>query len=608
MFERVLFRMTRGNLYLKYIEIDEATRDPKSGVATKKNVFIIFFQGTEIGKKIVKLCETFGTIYNCPEDRHERMELLNRSKNNLEDLDTIINRTLHRQRHILIKIAEKVNIWKMFVQREKAIFHTMNQFKFDRGDKCLIAEGWVPYERLEEFQISLRKGSNSHISSHFTLKETDETPPTYFPVNKFTSVFQEIINAYGVPRYREINPAVFTIVTFPFMFGVMFGDVGHGIILLIATIFLLTKEKQWKGKQLNDLISPAFEGRYVLLLMSLFAIYCGLIYNEVFSVPMNLFGTNWEIRNGEHQYHLKSHDRTYPFGVDPVWKGAGNELLYYNSFKMKMSIIMGVLHMLLGIILKFVNSIYTRNDIDIFFECIPSTVLMMSLFGYMCFLMFYKWNIPYYYNELHGYSPVRSEAPQILSVMIYMFLSPFKNPPGMTPFFPSQGIVQGILVILAVLSVPLMLFPKPFILRKRWRERLEKGNVKDDDEEFEFSEVMVHQAIETIEFALGSISSTASYLRLWALSLAHSELSTVFWNLGLVQLGLGVGPFIITFVVFAVWVAVTIGIILVMETLSAFLHSLRLHWVEFQGKFYKADGYLFMPLSFDNLSQQNEEN
>jgi len=109
--------------------------------------------------------------------------------------------------------------------------------------------------------------------------------------------------------------------------------------------------------------------------------------------------------------------------------------------------------------------------------------------------------------------------------------------------------------------------------------------------------------IETIEFALGTISNTASYLRLWALSLAHTELAVTFLDLIFSQFGMvfvesQAMNIIMGIIMWPVFWTVTFAVLMCMDLLECFLHTIRLHWVEFQNKFYKGDGYKFRPYAY----------
>ncbi|KAJ0011422.1 hypothetical protein Pint_34773 [Pistacia integerrima] len=408
-----------------------------------------------------------------------------------------------------------------------------------------------------------------------------------------------------VAKYQEANPGVYTIVTFPFLFAVMFGDWGHGICLLLATLVFIIREKKLSGQKLGDITEMTFGGRYVILMMALFSIYTGLVYNEFFSVPFELFGPSayacrdLSCRDATTAGLIKVRE-AYPFGVDPVWHGSRSELPFLNSLKMKMSILLGVAQMDLGIILSYFNAKFFKNGVNIWFQFIPQLIFLNSLFGYLSLLIIVKW--------------CTGSKADLYHVMIYMFLSP-TDELGENQLFPGQKTTQLVLLLLALVSVPWMLIPKPFLLKKQHEERHQSESyallqTTDDDslqpeanhdshghEEFEFSEVFVHQLIHTIEFVLGAVSNTASYLRLWALSLAHSELSSVFYE-KVLMLAWGFNNVIILIVGIIVFIFATVGVLLVMETLSAFLHALRLHWVEFQNKFYEGDGYKFYPFSF----------
>ncbi|CAJ1351182.1 unnamed protein product, partial [Effrenium voratum] len=130
-----------------------------------------------------------------------------------------------------------------------------------------------------------------------------------------------------------------------------------------------------------------------------------------------------------------------------------------------------------------------------------------------------------------------------------------------------------------------------------------------EEEEFDLTECAIHQVIETIEYVLGTVSHTASYLRLWALSLAHQQLSLVFF--GMTLLGGMSAPFplniITTYFAFSCWFGATVGILLGMDVMECFLHTLRLHWVEFQSKFYKADGHAFVPYCHRDILQKKTD-
>jgi len=259
--------------------------------------------------------------------------------------------------------------------------------------------------------------------------------------------------------------------------------------------------------------------------------------------------------------------------------------------------------MTLGIVISCMNYASDKPPmkyINIFFQFIPQIIFLWSIFGYMCVLIIIKWCTDW----------GTGETPQsILPMIINMFLSPGLDPQKAGPlFFPGQHLTQIALMVVAIICIPVMLLVKPLLLRRHHsqqgvHQRMGEGEgevVAESHEEFEFAEVMIHQIIHTIEFVLGCISNTASYLRLWALSLAHSELSTVFWNRVLVA-QIQNSNVALIFVGYAVWAGATFAVLLIMETLSAFLHALRLHWVEFQNKFYVGDGIRFMPFSYKKL-------
>jgi V-type H+-transporting ATPase subunit a len=97
-----------------------------------------------------------------------------------------------------------------------------------------------------------------------------------------------------VPTYKEVNPSVFACVTFPFLFGIMFGDIGHGFVLFLVGAFLCLFDGVIRAKAPGMEILLSL--RYIILLMGFFATYCGVIYNDFMAIPIWAFESCYDLK------------------------------------------------------------------------------------------------------------------------------------------------------------------------------------------------------------------------------------------------------------------------------------------------------------------------
>ncbi|KAL5510462.1 hypothetical protein EMCRGX_G006005 [Ephydatia muelleri] len=266
-------------------------------------------------------------------------------------------------------------------------------------------------------------------------------------------------NEYSVQKLREIAdeieawlqkssgsllsipsspPAPYTIVTFPFLFAVMFGGAGHGLLMTLFAFTLLIFQKRLQGVK-NEMFSMLFSGRYLLLLMGIFSIYTGLIYNDVFSKPLNIFGSSWRpYYYGASFSFAEMENMTYPENIMYCAPVGGNHSKDISCNPRPNEGDMVVC-----------NSVWCATGGTSTKEvCTLPTEAQLK-------------NQPYPF----GLDP----APNLLIMLIYMFLKlTSASPDGVTEFsvFGTsasmaniQSYTQKVLVSVMVLCVPWMLFP-----------------------------------------------------------------------------------------------------------------------------------------------------
>jgi len=458
------------------------------------------------------------------------------------------------------KNATKLLAFEEVLEIEKEVEETKTFM--GKTEKTYILEGWVPIEKVGEVTETILKVSDrSSIVEVIESNEHEEKekPPTLLKNPKTLESYETLTKSFGTPSYGEIDPTILMSITFPIFFGLMFGDIGHGLLLLVVAILGLIGKR--KNVDLGEIGNYIIKGSTLLLFCSVFSIFFGILYGEFFG--FSIYHEEWYahgigpplsfLRNilvyifilfdfDEGVVRLTNKELCEELGLEyipgpphgPIWFSPFHEpwMLFI------LSIIIGAIHLSLGIFLDVVNKIRHGEYLE-------------GIFGPGMWLWFYIGLI------------------RIVFTKNIVFTEWFKDAPISQP----AKFVASPVFLLLILPLILM-----FIGRVVTEGPIEGG-------------------MSVLESLIESISNTISYARILALNMAHEGFSKTFITLG------GVNPehglaFTIT-PMFTVSFLVGTIFVMIMEGLLSFIHTLRLHWVEWFLKFYEGEGIEFQPFKIE---------
>ena len=112
-------------------------------------------------------------------------------------------------------------------------------------NKSFVLVGWVPSENADKLVEELESIDSIECSLTDGKEELKHSPPIKLKNNFFSKPYEYFVDMYGLPCYNEPDPTLFVSITFTILFGIMFGDVGQGIVLVIAGWLM------WKFKRMD---------------------------------------------------------------------------------------------------------------------------------------------------------------------------------------------------------------------------------------------------------------------------------------------------------------------------------------------------------------------
>jgi len=224
-------------------------------------------------------------------------------------------------------------------------------------------EGFVPVTEMEKVKSIVEDLTDGEVLVLVSDLDEHEEAPVVLRTPKFIKPFETLIKTYDVPSYHEINPSLVVAITFPLIFGLMFADVGHGLLLALFGVAMIYAKK--KGLPPSEMIQLIASGAEVYILCGVAAMFGGLMFGEMFGFHM------YEILGKAFEHPPLGFILESIPGIGKVFSPLEDPMKMF-----KLSLIVGAIHIGIGLTLRILNEVLLGEYKEAFF-------------GSVCWLWFY---------------------------------------------------------------------------------------------------------------------------------------------------------------------------------------------------------------------------
>ena len=508
----------------------------------EKKAAILVFGGASDSEKILKVFRNFGAnpfvipegmpqvpskAYALAETKIK--EMLEKQKSNAKAIATLAKKS----RRDILAMHEEAKVAKEMLETLRKPAGTRN---------FALIQGYIPAKMEEKFK-KITGSKWTAIVEDLTDPKLIKQAPTLYDNKRFIRTFETITNSQGIPKKGEADPTPMIALMWPIFYGIMFADVGHGLLLM--GMGLLFKAKGQGGL--------ARWGMLIAISGAASAI-AGVGAGEAFGHHISAlepFGSLLE--EGGPLYPI-----SWIVGIISVAELTFDQVIDI----LKVSLFIGIIHLLWAMILRIKKLAHEGKKIALYMEALPN----ITLYGGIIVIMMCA--IGSQYDVTNMYSREHTEAVPWVTI----FLGEWAQ----------VWIVTRIAVVTVIVSMAMMMIGGLLHVKKHPEEGGSAANV--------IMEIFLGKTVE-------SLAHTISYARIGIMLLVHAALlltvNNSFYSLG--------GPESI-----AAWVMIVggnIGIMMI-EGLIVYIQSLRLHLYEFFTKWYDGGGYEFRQLRPEMLYNQ----